>query len=110
MSNSPRAGSSRTEGLFAAYRGMPGLYDESVDANGALRPHWRALGDTLDKLGREELAIRSENARRIIREHGITYNIYSDPQGMDRPWELDVIPLLISAQEWRTIERGLTQR
>ena len=26
-------------------------------------------------------------------------NIYGDPQGMDRPWELDPIPLLISPSD-----------
>ena len=58
----------------------------------------------------EELAARRENARKIIRENGVTYNVYGDPLGMDRPWELDMVPLLISAEEWRTVEQGLTQR
>lgn len=64
----------------------------------------------LDRLGSEELALRLENARKIIGDHGITYNIYGDPQGMDRPWELDIVPLLISAAEWQHIEAGLIQR
>jgi uncharacterized circularly permuted ATP-grasp superfamily protein/uncharacterized alpha-E superfamily protein len=56
------------------------------------------------------LAARWENARRNIRDNGVTYNVYGDPQGMDRPWELDMIPLLIPPHEWSQLEAGLTQR
>jgi uncharacterized circularly permuted ATP-grasp superfamily protein/uncharacterized alpha-E superfamily protein len=64
----------------------------------------------LERLGRHELASRWENGRRIIREHDVTYNVYGDPQGMDRPWGLDLVPLLISAEDWAHIEAGLIQR
>ena len=40
----------------------------------------------------------------------MTYNVYRDPQGMDRPWELDMIPLLIPPAEWAQIETALAQR
>jgi uncharacterized circularly permuted ATP-grasp superfamily protein/uncharacterized alpha-E superfamily protein len=48
--------------------------------------------------------------RRLIVENGVTYNVYADPQGADRPWALDPIPLILTAAEWRTIESGLAQR
>ena len=79
-------------------------------AAGELRPHWQQFVSSLERLGRDELSLRWENARRIIREHGVTYNVYGDPQGMDRPWELDMMPLLIPSEEWRKIEAGLMQR
>lgn len=75
-----------------------------------LRPHWKPFVSSLERLGRDELSLRWENARRIIREHGVTYNVYGDPQGMDRPWELDMMPLLIPTEDWRKIEAGLMQR
>ena len=53
---------------------------------------------------------RWEAARRLLHQNGVTYNIYGDPQGMERPWPLDMIPLLIPADEWETIEAGLIQR
>ena len=79
-------------------------------APGAPRPHWQRFINALDQLGRHELASRWENGRRIIREHGVTYNVYGDPQGMDRPWELDTVPLLVPFDEWQRIEAGLIQR
>ncbi|MDX1951603.1 MAG: circularly permuted type 2 ATP-grasp protein [Verrucomicrobiota bacterium] len=95
--------------LFAAYQPLPKIYDESVGTQG-IRPHWKAFASAFEKLGLDELNARWENGRKVIREHGVTYNVYGDPQGMDRPWELDTVPLLISSDEWRSIEEGLVQR
>ena len=96
--------------LFGDFCPAADVYDESAFARGHARPHWRNFISSLEKLGRDELSARWENGRRIIREHGVTYNVYGDPQGMDRPWELDMVPLLVPAEEWRAIESGLTQR
>jgi uncharacterized circularly permuted ATP-grasp superfamily protein/uncharacterized alpha-E superfamily protein len=52
----------------------------------------------------------TEFTRRMIVENGITYNVYADLKGRDRPWVLDPLPYLISAQEWQTIEAGIAQR
>ena len=104
-----RMASAPTEGLPHGYTVPAGLYDEMISA-GAVRPHWRALIQGLDALGVGELTRRWEEARHLIRENGVTYNVYGDPRGMDRPWQLDPVPLLISSPEARSIESGLVQR
>ena len=71
---------------------------------------WRGLLDGLDALGHAELRRRWEEARELIRENGVTYNVYGDPRGTDRPWALDPLPLVISAEEGAAIEAGLSQR
>jgi uncharacterized circularly permuted ATP-grasp superfamily protein/uncharacterized alpha-E superfamily protein len=81
-----------------------------VDPDGALRPHWRPFVKLLDDLGPAELRRRWDQARRLIHENGITHNVYGDPHGLDRPWSLDFIPLLIAAEEWDRISAGLVQR
>ncbi|HWX20139.1 MAG TPA: circularly permuted type 2 ATP-grasp protein [Candidatus Binatia bacterium] len=98
------------ESLLKHYSTAPGIFDEMAEAPATPRAHWRALIESLQQLGGHELASRWENGRRIIREHGVTYNVYGDPQGMDRPWGLDFVPLLITAEEWARIEAGLVQR
>jgi uncharacterized circularly permuted ATP-grasp superfamily protein/uncharacterized alpha-E superfamily protein len=100
----------RPANMFAGYPALPGVYDEMVLGPDELRPHWKNFAASLDRLGRNEIALRWENARRIIREHGVTYNVYGDPQGMDRPWELDMVPLLIPPDQWKKVEAGLIQR
>ena len=85
-------------------------YDE-LSADGVTpRPHWAHLMESLLAIGQAELERRCSHAERRIRENGITYNIYSDPLGANRPWRIDILPLLISADEWRYIEAGIIQR
>src|SRR5215471_1472478 len=96
--------------LLGDYRSLPGTYDELVEADGSLREHWRPLISSLQRLSPEEMAARQDNTRRVIREHGATYNVYSDGDSLGRPWPLDLLPLVIPAGEWRRIEAGLIQR
>jgi uncharacterized circularly permuted ATP-grasp superfamily protein/uncharacterized alpha-E superfamily protein len=96
--------------LFADYDPRGAAVDEMVSAGGMLKPHCTTLVSSLESLGGVELAARLETARRTIRDHDVTYNVYGDPRGMDRPWQLDMIPLLIPADTWDRIEAGLQQR
>jgi uncharacterized circularly permuted ATP-grasp superfamily protein/uncharacterized alpha-E superfamily protein len=99
-----------SKGPFADYQPPPGAYDELFSAPGELRPHWQKFVSAIDDLGPRELANRWEQARRIIHEHGVTYNVFGDPRGMDRPWELDALPMLLPAAEWTSLSSGLIQR
>jgi uncharacterized circularly permuted ATP-grasp superfamily protein len=85
-------------------------YDE-LSADGVNpREHWAHLMESLRGIGPEELGRRWNRAERRIRENGITYNIYSDPLGANRPWKIDIVPFLLPANEWRYIEAGIIQR
>jgi uncharacterized circularly permuted ATP-grasp superfamily protein len=88
----------------------PDAYDEMFAAPGVPRPHWTPLVRALRELGPGEMARRWNQAQRLIHENGVTYNVYGDPQGMDRPWQLDAVPLLVPAAEWRGISEALAQR
>ena len=85
-------------------------YEESSEDGVVPRPHWAPLMESLRSIGPEELGRRWSMAERRIRENGITYNIYGDPQGANRPWKIDLVPLLIPAEEWRFLEAGVIQR
>ena len=84
-------------------------YDEAF-ADGQLRPAWRRFAEAVGRVGGLKLAQRAEQARRLLRENGVSYNSVGAPQGPDRPWELDPLPLLISADDWQTLSAGLKQR
>jgi len=85
-------------------------YNELSASDGSIRPHWQTLMTRLTAQGpaaaRRGLAL----AQQLIVENGVTYNVYADPQGTDRPWALDPLPLLLSADEWQGIEKGVAQR
>lgn len=88
----------------------PHAFEEAYTREGEARAHWARLLKDFDGFGVQERVRRFESARRIVREQGITYNVYGDERGMERPWELDPLPMLLSSEEWRQIERGLIQR
>jgi len=85
-------------------------YDELLDSSGDVRAHWRPLIDALASEGADAVRHGVELARRLIVENGVTYNVYADPQGRDRPWVLDPLPILLTAAEWHEIELGVAQR
>jgi uncharacterized circularly permuted ATP-grasp superfamily protein/uncharacterized alpha-E superfamily protein len=85
-------------------------FDEAFDTSGAARPHQTELWNGLATLGRTEIGKRWELGRRLVRENGVTYNVYGDPRGMDRPWVLDPIPHVIAADEWRLLAKRVEQR
>ncbi len=92
------------------YPTEPGDYDEMLDGDGQIRPHWEYLIRALRSLGRVELERRGVEAAKLLRVNGVTYNVYSDPVGQSRPWQLDPVPLLVSSEEWAAIESGLLER
>ncbi|MFO0889066.1 MAG: circularly permuted type 2 ATP-grasp protein [Isosphaeraceae bacterium] len=95
---------------WGEYQGIEGSYDELLAPGGGVHRHWGPFLEALENLGGAELHRRWEESQDLIRQNGVTYNVYGDPRGMDRPWQLDPIPLLISGEEWRALEEGLVQR
>jgi len=100
----------QTPGISDTYAVPHDLRDEMVDLSGELRPHWTQCVSMLNELGTAKLERCRENARRTIHENGVTHNVTGDPNGLDRPWDLDLIPLLIAPQEWSAVSEGLIQR
>ncbi len=98
--------------LVASYQTpVAGGWDEMVDGEGRLRPQWDTLAGELERIGgAHELGRRGEHAQRLIRENGVTYNVYGDPRGLDRPWQLDPLPQVIGGAEWDRVAAGLAQR
>ena len=84
--------------------------DQILNNNVSLEPHWKTFFKSFAQLGDEEIVNRSQDLTRFLKENGVTYNIYGDPSGMNRTWKLDIIPYLVSAEEWEVCEAGLVQR
>ncbi len=93
-----------------SYRALEGTYDEMVDPQGQLRPGWETFLQAMERLGGDQLDRRWEQVRQLIRENGVTFNVYGAEDGMDRPWQLDPFPMIVHASEWSRISAGLQQR
>src|ERR1043166_7473887 len=96
--------------LLANYQRRAPAFDEFLADDGGPRAHYAGLTQSLDELGAAELQRSHETCQRLVHEQGIAYNIYGDPRGMERPWQLDPIPLVMAPDEWRALEAGLIQR
>jgi uncharacterized circularly permuted ATP-grasp superfamily protein/uncharacterized alpha-E superfamily protein len=87
----------------------PHLQDISADTSSQFPKHWQTFFKNFTGLG-DEILNRQQDMHRLLRENGVTYNIYDDPNGDNRQWDLDIIPFLITKEEWDITERGLIQR
>ncbi|MBC7413632.1 MAG: circularly permuted type 2 ATP-grasp protein [Herminiimonas sp.] len=96
--------------LLVPYPAVLHGYDEMFEAGGQARAHWAPLLDHLGAEGPEAMRQRVESVERQVHENGVTYNIYADPKGMQRPWEIDVLPFILPADEWAAIEAAVRQR
>ncbi len=98
------------EQLISGYRPLSGVFDEMMDGDGRVRAHWQPFLAMLAGLGSDEINRRFAAADRYLRDSGVFYRVYEDPAGIERPWPLSHIPLIIEPGEWRQLEVGLIQR
>ncbi len=85
-------------------------YDEMFNPDGYPRPHYEQLHRRLLELPAEELTRRQQLADRSFLNQGITFTVYGNAEGTERIFPYDLLPRIITANEWTTLERGLTQR
>lgn len=99
-----------SDDLLATYAAARTRYDELLQASGEPRAHWSRILSMLESTGAQPVRERLSSVERQVRDSGITYNVYADPKGLDRPWELDPLPMILPADEWETIAEGIAQR
>lgn len=93
-----------------SYRPPENAYDEFMDGKLRPRPHWQSFAEMIKTWDSGEFSRREDQMRRIIRENGITYNVYSESQGESRPWTMDMLPLIFPHDEWARLGESLGQR
>jgi len=117
LSTSPSAGADRRTAspvsprgaLFSGYS-LDHAYDEMFDPSRQARPHCRALFEALLAASLPQLRQHQTEADKAFLTQGITFTVYGDEAGTERIFPYDLLPRIITAGEWATIERGLTQR
>jgi uncharacterized circularly permuted ATP-grasp superfamily protein/uncharacterized alpha-E superfamily protein len=110
----------RTQHSLFEPRGGPDMgYDEFIDEAGNVRPAWSELAESVGERGRAGMNRLRSVVRGLVDNDGITYSqidhdgdTVTDGQGAAEPgpWQLDGLPLLLSASDWEALEAGLVQR
>ncbi|AOW19775.1 circularly permuted type 2 ATP-grasp protein [Urechidicola croceus] len=85
-------------------------YDELLTSKMTIKPDWEKLLSNILKVGSKKLASKQADIDWLLAENGVTYNVYNDPKGLNRPWNLNIVPFIIHQKEWDTVEKGIQQR
>jgi uncharacterized circularly permuted ATP-grasp superfamily protein len=86
------------------------FYDEMFAGPGRARPHYERLLQRFTELTKGEFDRKRDLAELTLLRQGVTFTVYNDAQGTERIFPFDLIPRIISPEEWKKIERGLEQR
>ena len=95
--------------LFSSYE-LGAHYDEMFESSARPRAHCDALVEELRAGSQAELGQRQLEADKAFLTQGITFTVYGDTEGTERIFPFDLVPRIITASEWRDLERGLAQR
>jgi uncharacterized circularly permuted ATP-grasp superfamily protein len=94
---------------FTGYQ-LDTAYDEMFSLSAFARPAYAELYQRLLETPASVLEERQKAADTSFYHQGITFTVYSDDQGTERIFPYDLLPRIINAAEWDTLERGLKQR
>ena len=95
--------------LFDDYA-SPGYFDEMVGTDGSPHGYCRKLFQRLADMSLQDYVGRVQLADLMLVNQGITFNVYNDARGTEKPWPFDLVPRVVPANEWDHIEAGLIQR
>jgi uncharacterized circularly permuted ATP-grasp superfamily protein len=81
-------------------------FDEMIDAEGSVRPSYRAVHSALSRSTSDDLRVIAESLANNYTQAGVTFDV----GGVERPFPLDLVPRVIASPEWEIIEAGVVQR
>lgn len=85
-------------------------FNEMFDEEQNIKPHWKQIIENLESVQIKQLEQKQTEIDWRLEDNGVTYNIYNDPNGANRRWNLDPIPLILTQDEWDEVTKGLQQR
>jgi uncharacterized circularly permuted ATP-grasp superfamily protein len=97
-------------GFFDSYRALEGTFDEMFERGGVTRPQAARLHAMMNELSPTEFARYQALAELSLFNQGVTFSVYSDTQGTEKIFPICLVPRVIAAGEWETMQRGLEQR
>jgi uncharacterized circularly permuted ATP-grasp superfamily protein len=100
----------RKHALIDAMKKKNEFFDEMMGADGQPRDPYKSFHAMIDGTDLDRLSRKSDEADRVFRRTGITFNVYGEQDADERLIPFDLVPRIISAREWRTLKRGIEQR
>ncbi|MEM1100739.1 MAG: circularly permuted type 2 ATP-grasp protein [Pseudomonadota bacterium] len=85
-------------------------FDEMLGSDGTTREPYAALGTWIEASDPADLRAKQREAEDLFRLTGITFNVYGREEAEERLIPFDIVPRVISGNEWRKLTRGIEQR
>ncbi len=98
-----------TEHFLKDYICRANNWDEMYDSN-TVRQQYSSVFNSLQQLGSEILMSKHNIASELFMNQGITFTVYNNNEGIERIFPFDIIPRIITGDEWQQIEKGIAQR
>ena len=95
--------------LLQSYLEQPDVWDEMFSADGIRSPYKNFVSIIAD-LPPDEMTHKDEMAKKLFMSQGITFTVYNSGEGIEKIFPFDIIPRIITSDEWALIEAGLKQR
>jgi uncharacterized circularly permuted ATP-grasp superfamily protein len=89
---------------------MPSFFDEMSGTDGAVREAYALVKGWLESSSPDQLHARSREAELLFRRIGITFAVYGDQDAEERIIPFDIVPRIVTGQEWKALSSGLEQR
>jgi uncharacterized circularly permuted ATP-grasp superfamily protein len=85
-------------------------FDEMRPDNSGLRQPYQKYQAWLDEQDPTRLTEKMQDAERVFRKTGITFAVYGEESAAERLIPFDIVPRILSGQEWRRLMQGIEQR
>lgn len=95
---------------FNKYNPINGVWDEMFGADSNVREHYKKVIEYLSKESSDDLNKKEDLAKRLFMSQGITFTVYNSGEGIEKIFPFDIIPRIITGDEWAFIEKGIKQR
>lgn len=95
--------------ILQSYQDQPNVWDEMFSSEG-IRRHYANFVSAIENLPSTEMTHKDEMAKKLFMSQGITFTVYSHGEGIEKIFPFDIIPRIITNEEWKHIEAGIKQR
>jgi len=86
------------------------FFDEMFESGGTARQPCQEYLNWFENQGTKYLSKKDREAELFFRRTGITFNVYGQREKNERLIPFDIVPRILSAQEWRRLTKGIQQR
>lgn len=95
--------------LLQSYLLEEGVFDEMLNDK-TVREGYEKFVNAIGGLSPAEMGDKDELAKKLFMSQGITFTVYNSNEGVEKIFPFDIVPRIIQATEWQTIEAGIKQR